>query len=256
MKKIYMFLSLAFMAASCQVSNPDIQSVSPYNLTDYSNTLFCKYIMVPVETTEMLMSFDEYLKKSDEEKELDTIFYGNIDEVYDNIYRLCYTKENYITCTIDTKGKSLEDGVWEFIQLEFANNSRNDSSQLYSYSDRYLLPECTLVTLADKAENVYVMSFEGLFETTMKYLGDDNGRDMWEVTARGETVRENDLYAIFNTGEVTLQIKERPWKNENYPGNSYNGHFNVDFMRGDRKLDECKSIFRHGFTTKYQTSRD
>lgn len=246
------------MAVSCQVSNPDIQSVSAHKLTYYSNSLFCNYVMVPVETTELLMKFDEYLKKSDSEKELDTVFYGYIEEVYDNIYRLDYKNENYIRCTVDTKGKSLEDGVWEFIQLELVDSSDNyNSQQLYSYDNRYSLPECTLVTKADKANNTYVMSFEGLFETTMKYLGDDNGRDMWEVTARGETVRENDLlYAIFNTGEMTLDIKERPMTDGKYSGNSYNGHFNVDFMRGDRKLDDCKSIFRHGFTSKYQTSRD
>jgi hypothetical protein len=244
------------LAASCKISDPESDGVHAGRLTQYSCNLFNNYITAPVEITEMLIKFDEYLLKSDDDKKLDRTFYGNIEEVFDNIYRFKYTAEIPINCTIDTKGKSLSEGVWEFADLYIVPQSYSVNQVAYTYQGSYWLPESTLITMTDKEAKTYVMSYEGLFETTMKYLGDDNGRDSWEVTARGETIKEKDLYASFSTGSQPLNIKERPIQNYTYNGNSYDGHFYVEFMRDDRKLDDCEITFRHGFTTKYKTSRD
>ena len=256
MKKLYLCILSAVVAVSCQISASSEFEITSLDLFQRANDCFCTYVTTPVELTELMISFDEYLGKSDAEKETDSRFNGHVSMLYDNIYQVKDYEQMGVCCIVDTKGKSLKEGAWEFASVSAWFECGNEEYWDMLLVEEFHLPESTFLVLSDKQEQVYSMSYQGLFETRMKYLGKDNDRNLWEVSVSGQSHKEGNLYMSFGLSGDCLKVKERPWDTEKYPGNSYEGEFNVDFMKDDQKLDFCKMTFRHGFTSKYQTSRD
>lgn len=254
MRKI-LFIFMACMAvAACEVYSNDDTSVTNNDLIAYASYKFTYNVVAPVEITESLLAFDAYLQLPDSEKELDTRFYGKLEMIYDDIYRYQDTAEANIYCTVDTKGKSLhEDGaVWIFAEAEVygLNESYN-----YHYYGECNMPEYTQI--AKTGDNTWTISYEDVFEIELKYLGDDNGRQMWEVKATGRQKSDIGAWAEFSTGDTPMTIKEMAHSDDmRYKGNAYGGTFYVDIYNEDGKaLDYVQIKFNPGFKTKYITSR-
>ena len=219
----------------------------------YASHKFGQYVVAPAEITEMLLEFDDYMKLPEAEKEKNTRFYGKIDVVYDNIYRFADNNEQYVYCTVDTKGKSLrEEGTtWIFAQARMTS----PEEILNYYYGEYTLPEFTQLTKT--GENTWTMEYEDVFETEMKYMGKDNGRDMWEIWTSGSLKSDIGAWATISTGEQGMTMKEMMMASDSvYKGNAYGGVFRVDIYDKDNKsLDFCHINFMPGFSTKYTTSR-
>ena len=260
MKRIFILLSICVLASSCEVNSSGTHDITAHELYSYSSGLIGNFITLPVETTEMLLAFDDYLKMDEDEKEGNTRFYGQIEEVYDNVYAIRDQIGGYIHCTVDTGGKSLrEDGaVWTFAELYSANLYESALSATSWYE--YTLPAYTTLEATDVAKQVWTMSYEDRFETVMTYKGNDEGRNMWSVVTSGKVTENSDgnqLSAVFNTGDTPVEMKERK-QNENeyyHLGNAYSGKFYVETYCGNDKLDFCNLTFRPGFVTKYETGR-
>ena len=256
MKKLCLYILSAVVAVSCQISGSSEFEITSLDLLQHANNRFCTYVTTPVELTELMISFDKYLSKSETGKEADERFKGHISTIYDNIYQIKDYDQMGICCVVDTKGKSLKETAWEFASVSAWFESGNMEYQQGLIIDEFHLPESTFLELSDEKEQIYSMSYDGLFETKMRYLGEDNGRNMWEVSVCGQSQKEGELYTVFGTSGESLKAKERPFESEKYPGNSYEGEFYVGFMRNDKRLDFCKMTFRHGFTHECLTSRD
>lgn len=253
MKKILLFTILCTALAGCQVYSSSNTEVNSYDLMSYASHKFGQYVAAPAEITEMLLEFDDYMKLPDAEKEKNTRFYGKIDVVYDNIYRFADNNEQYVYCTVDTKGKSLrEEGTtWIFAQARMTS----PEEILNYYYGEYTLPEFTQLTKT--GENTWTMEYEDVFETEMKYMGKDNGRDMWEIRTSGSLKSDIGAWATFSTGDQVLTMKEMMMASDSvYKGNAYGGVFRVDiYDKDDKSLDFCQISFMPGFSTKYTTSR-
>lgn len=256
MKRILIAILLCSGIWSCQVQNSYVRPVDSLQLFCYSSGLCGNYVTVPVELMELLLDFDDYLCKSQLDKEADTLFYGKIEEIYDNVYSFDDMSEIMIQCTIDTQGKSLREKGTVWLVASLYSWGYVDSDVLTGLYD-YYLPEYTEIRAEDPDASEWVVAFDDMFETTLKYKGRTEGRDAWMVSSTGRAVAEKTgLVAVFTTGEAPLEVKERKMSdNERYLGNTYSGQFNVDIYDGETLKDFCHTTFRPGFTTKYDTNR-
>ena len=254
MKTLYTALISVLLVTSCQISQSSDFQISSMGLLQHAKNRFFTYVTTPVEVTELMIAFDQYLARPEAEKESETMFYGRVSMIYDNIYMIKNYDEMGLCCIVDTKGRSLKETPWEFASISAWLERGNKEYPDWLMVTEFTLPESTFLALDDEQE--YVMSYEGVFETRMKFLGKDGDRDMWEVSVSGQTAKEGNLYTVFGSSEAPLKVKERVWDSEDYPGNSYEGEFYVDFMRDGQRLDYCNMTFRHAFTPKYVTSRD
>ena len=256
MKRLFIAFVICAGFVSCQISDSSIRPVDGHQLFNYSSGLCGNYVTVPVELMEMLIGFDEYMNKSLADKEADARFYGKIDEMSDNVYRFNDNAERKIQCTVDTQGKSIHDKDAVWIIAHLSSWGYNEADVLTSYYD-YSLPEYTEIRMTDVENSVWTISYEDLFETVLKYKGQDEGRNIWEVTATGKDVSsKSDLTAYFSTGDTPLEVKERKMNEDKvYLGNAYKGYFNVAIYSGKELKDWCHITFRPGFTTKYETNQ-
>lgn len=254
MKKLLLIFAACLSVVACEVYSNDDTGINRNDLMTYASYKFSNYVVAPVEIATSLLAFDSYLQLPESEKELDNRFYGKLEIVYDNIYRFQDTAKYNLWCTVDTKGTSLHDdgAVWIFAEAEIygLNESYN-----YNYYGECHLPEYTQI--AKTGENTWTMSYEDLFETEMKYLGDDNGRHMWEVKSTGMQQSTIGAWATFTTGDTPLTVKEMANSPDSrYNGNAYGGTYYVDIFDEDKKpLDYVQIKFNPGFKTKYITSR-
>lgn len=256
MKKAIYILMACMSVAACEIYSNDYTDVDRNNIINYASKKFTDYVIAPVEITESLLAFDEYMQKSVEEQELDNRFYGRIDMVYDNIYSFKDTYQYAVHCTVDTKGRSLnEDGaVWTFAEASLYG--MNDETFNYFYYGECSLPEFTQI--AKTGADTWTISYEDMFEIELKYLGDDNGRKMWEVKTNGIQKSSVGAMSSFTTGNEPMTVKEMQMSNDGrYRGNAYGGTFKVETFNEDQEiLDYCNIKFMPGFTTKFYTSQD
>lgn len=256
MKRLFTAFVICAGLASCQINDSSIRPVDSHQLFNYSSGLFGNYVAVPVELMELLLAFDSYMDKDLDDKEADVRFYGKIEEVSDNVYRFNDSAERKIQCTVDTQGKSIRDKDAVWIIAHLSSWGYNEEDALTSYYD-YALPEYTEIRMTDVEDSIWTIAYEGLFETVLKYKGQDAGRYIWEVAAAGkDKSSKSDLMATFTTGDTPLEVKERKMNEDKvYLGNAYKGSFNVDIYSGAELKDWCHMTFRPGFTTKYATNR-
>ncbi len=246
------FLILFLSITSCKVRDFGDPSINESQLIDFSIETFSQYVMAPVETMEMLFDFDAYLQLPKEEKEKDTLrFYRNVEQRYDDIYKIIDYVEHQIVCVVKTNGVSLqtEGARWDFESLEVRGS---DDLLKNSAHEEYIFPE--KLKVVKTGPNEWTMS-AGNFSTKMIYDGKDKGQDIWRVTTEGNLNAKNGTYAIFTATGLT--IKELPYEiGAPYRGNAYGGNFNMDIYKANNaKLDYCYIQFTPGFATKYVTSR-
>ncbi len=254
MKRILLAIMLCAGLVSCEINNSSIRPVDSHRLYIYTSDLCNGYVTVPVVVTELLIDLDEYLSKSDDDRESDTLFYGKIEELYDGIYYFNVGSDRKIIGTVDTHGKSLKDKdvMWELADIYLYGFTE---SQLATTSYEYNLPEYTQII--NKGDGLWNVRCEDLFDTVMKDAGQTDGRYAWEVQSSGRISSDiSSLYAVFSTGDEPLLVKERKTdESKGYLGHSFNGGFNVEFYTAKGLKDWCKLILRPGFAVKYETNK-
>ena len=115
MRRAYILLAVTFALSACRISSVDSVQISSSQLCFYSNNVFNEHVTLPVEITEAIIEFDEYLSKSESDRELDTRFYGKFEDLFPGIYRFELNDENQISCTVETNEKSLKEGPWRIV---------------------------------------------------------------------------------------------------------------------------------------------
>lgn len=255
MKRIFIALTVVAGLVSCEVRESDISPVDSYELFNYTSGVCGNYVTVPVELLELLLDFDEYMSMTDVDKEGDPRFFGKVEVIDDNVYRFNDQWERAIQCTVDTQGRSLREkgAVWVLASLSAWKFDEDEALTLfYDYS----LPAYTEIRMTDVENSVWTIGYKDEFDTVLKYKGQEDGRDFWEVTAKGKCLSGNPkLTARFTTGDSPLEVRERKMSEYGYHGNTYKGKFELHTYNGDNVLDYCLVTFRPGFTTQYETSR-
>ena len=252
MKRIFAYTVLVLALVGCTVTNPSNPTVTSTELIFYSTSHFGHCVAMPAELMNVVLDFDEYLKKSEEDMIHDKNFYGVASYLGENSYRISHHKIG-LSCTLDTGGKSIldQDAVWEFSNISYYGYY-GDSSIGMSY-DIYLNEVSSIKMLADST-----WSFTGPnIESTLEMVKTDSTR-CWNVQGRSIENTE-DIYSVSTTGEEGMKI----WCidqniDEKYSSRSlsYSGTFATDIYKDDKVIDFCRFAFRPGFNSTITTSRN
>lgn len=254
MKRIY----IAFMAltalVSCQVTNPSSHVVDADDLLAYSNAQMGRCVTLPAELMELLVGFEEYMDKSDEDKLYDDRYYGKISEYGTGVYGIS-AQINGINCTVDTHGKSLwEAGAeWEFSVISYNGNYAD--TQMNIYHDIYL-DEGAVLKMENPSDSVWTFHADNV-ESRLKMVKSDS-LNVWNVTGTCRSDGKGDFSSVSVTGAEGMTFR-KVWRNlgttYTYQETSYGGTFSTDIFRNDEKVDFCTVKFRPGFASSYETSR-
>lgn len=255
-KNIIIAIILSLVLASCEVNSFQDAGVTRNELIQFTTRTFGTYVIIPIETAEVLIDFDKYLQLSDDDKEADTRFYGNVEQIYDDVYKISDAYEHHITCVVKTGGISLQTvgATWEFASLKLEGS---DPIIENYYGLSYEFPEGLKLVTTGAQEWTMVGDD---FDTKMVYQGEDNGRDMWQVYAKGTITSANRVSAKFTTISSGVSVKEltkEPGSLSRYRGNAYGGKFNIDLYNSKgTHIDYCYMNLTPGFITRFQTSKD
>lgn len=253
MKKIFAYTIIILALASCQITNPSNSTISSSDLTFYTSYQLGRCISMPAELMNVVLDFDQYLKKTEEEMILDENFYGIASYLGENSYRISHHKIG-LSCTVDTGGKSiLEPGaVWEFSYIGYYGYYA-DSAIGMSY-DININEVSSLEMVAD---STWSFTSESI-ESTIVMAKTDSTR-CWNVKGRCTEDNDNGMSSISRTGEGGIKM----WCivqeiDEKYSSRSisYSGTFSTEIYRNNELIDFCTFAFRPGFNSTVTTSRD
>ena len=253
MKRLFAYTILILSVAGCTITNPASKTVSISDLKYYSSYQLGLCVSMPAELTSVVLDFDNYLKKSEEEMILDENFYGIASYLGENSYRISHHHIG-ISCTVDTGGKSIleQDAVWEFSNISYYGYY-GDTTIGMSY-DITINEESALKMVADST-----WSFTSdCVESTIQMVKTDTAR-CWNIHGRSLEDSENGMHSVSVTGEdgVKMWCIEQTI-DEKYSSRSisYSGIFSTDIYKGDELIDFCRFAFRPGFNSTITTSKD
>lgn len=264
MKRIFTYTFIILALAGCRITSPSNPSVTNSDLTFYTTYQLGRCISMPAELTSVVLDFDQYLKKSEEEMLLDENFYGVASYLGENTYRISHHHIG-ISCTVDTDGKSILDPgtVWEFSNIGYFGYYA-DAAVGMSY-DIYINEESALKMVAD---STWSFTSKGI-ESTLHMLKTDTAR-CWNIHGKsventegsGSTVMHNNvegMYSISVTGEEGMKmwcIEQQIDEKYSSRSISYSGTFATDIYKGNDLIDFCTFAFMPGFNSTVTTSRD
>lgn len=264
MKRIFTYTVLVLALVGCTMTAPSNPEISSSDLSFYSSYHLGRCISMPAELTSVILDFDQYLKKSEEEMILDENFYGVASHLGDNTYQISHHHIG-ISCTVDTGGKSILDPgtVWEFSNIAYYGYY-GDPTIGMSY-DIYVNEESSLEAVADS-----VWSFTSKGITSKIHMLKSDVAKCWNIygcsiensEGGGSAVLQNNvegMYSVSGSGEEGMKM----WCimqniDEKYSSRSisYSGTFSTDIYKGDELIDFCRFGFRPGFNSTVTTSRD
>ena len=254
MKKIYAYMMTILALASCQVTNPYSKVVDANDLMIYNHGELGRCVTCPAELLDVLIGFEEYLNKSDEDKMYDQKYYGRITDYGSDTYGIS-AQISGLNCTVDTGGKSIwEEGAeWEFSVISYYGHY-NDS-QLYINHDVYF-DKGGVLKMENPADSVWTFHADNV-ESRVKMIMTDSTR-VWKVEGHCRVNGENGLSSVSATGAEGMSVR-KVWVDlgTTYPRQeiSYSGSFSTDLFKGDEKIDFCTMTFRPGFAASCTTSR-
>jgi hypothetical protein len=257
MKRLYILMLALPLFAGCLADYSDVNVINAASLEKYAMQTMIQNVTLPVEALELAIDFDEYLKKTDEEKEKDVFFYGNISKEQENEYviKIDFSKfsDEYRTiyCILNTKGCSLTDvgAEWEYKNFNMYGNDFSLSNLDYSFS----LPQDSKLTVMAEEESTWAVTFDEHAACRMKMKSKNDSLYEWLIEAQGKETTTREISADFGTsGNFT--IKERSIK-ANVKENIYSGKFNVNIYKDGEPYDYCYLTFTPGEMMKSQTSR-
>jgi hypothetical protein len=85
MKKIFGFILFISLMTSCIVDYSDVRPVDSYRLQNYVEARRNEVIDVPLALMKTMLEFDAYIRMTDEERPSSSIFFGNYQEVNENV---------------------------------------------------------------------------------------------------------------------------------------------------------------------------
>ena len=244
MKRIFIFAASVLSATACTLTSPTSPEVTAYNLQVYSSLEFGKCVAMPTVLTSTMIDFDEHLKKSYEEKLMDEAFNGNVNYKGENKYEITLFRKLYLTCTVDTGGKSIfENGaVWTVSDIYYGDVYTDGVVGLSL--DVKVSEESTLTMVSD---STWFFESEGI-ATTIKLAAEDS-MEYWLVEGRSVDIGTDNLWSQSTTGEGGI-------KAFGYDNLSYNGSFTTEIYKESDQIDFCTFSFRPGFTASVTTSKD
>ena len=252
MKRIYTYTVIVLTLVGCNITSPSNPTVTNSELTFHSTYHLGRCVAMPAELMNVVLDFDQYLKKSEEDMIQDKNFYGIASYLGENSYRISHHKIG-LSCTIDTGGRSILDKgtVWEFASIGYYGYY-GDSAIGMSYDiSVYELSSLEMVT-----DSTWAFTSYGI-ESTLEMVKTDSTR-CWKI--HGKSVENTEgMYSLSVTGEEGMKI----WCidqniDEKYSSRSpsYSGTFATDIYKDDKVIDFCRFAFRPGFNSTITTSRD
>lgn len=264
MKRIFAYTVIILALAGCRITSPTNPTVTSSELTFHSTYHLGRCVAMPAELMNVVLDFDQYLKKSEEDMIHDKNFYGIASYLGENSYRISHHKIG-LSCTVDTKGKSILDQgtVWEFSNIGYYGYY-GDPAIGMSYDISVYEPS----SLEIVADSTWSFISKGI-ESTLELVKTDSTR-CWNIRGKsventegtGSTVMQENvegMYSLSVTGEEGIRmwcIEQNIDEKYSSRSISYSGTFSTDIYKGDELIDFCTFAFRPGFNSTITTSRD
>jgi hypothetical protein len=254
MKKIYAYMMTILALASCQVTNPSSKVVEANDLMNYNHGEMGRCVTCPAELLDVLIGFEEYMHKSDEDKMYDQKYYGRITDYGSDTYGIS-AQVSGLNCTVNTGGKSIwEEGAeWEFSIISYYGHYKDP---MFYINHEVYFDKGGVLKMENPSDSVWTFHADGM-ESRIRMIKSDSTM-VWNVEGHIKETGENGLSSVSTTGANGMSVK-KVWIDlgTTYPRQeiSYSGSFSTDFYKNDEKIDFCTITFRPGFTLSCTASR-
>ena len=248
----------ALVVMSCEIAEGFIDTLTRADLEEYAGILFRNNVLLQADMADFAIEFDTYLSLTDEEKQQDSSFHGKTHIVSDGVYQF---KDRYMTCVVDTDGKSVwEDGAeWRFVEYSSMSFESDYSGSTWTV---WITEPVTLTFSADTLREAMLMvQLTGENENFFMALkAREEGINSWNMSVSGTDVGNNGLKAEYGsdigTGGLNMITCYVPGDVVGFLRNRFcEGTFNVDIYDGDVKIDWIKATIKKNNRIEYVTSR-
>lgn len=255
MKKIFAFVILMPVLASCILEYSDVRLVDESVLKQYADMRRFETVDVPLELMEMAIEFDAYLSLPDEQKQTSSIFFGNYSEVDEDVYTISvYDKRSYASISMElfTGGKSIwaEKAVWRINAFHF------DGRYLDGVPEKEddVREDGMELAIVSPTDSIWTLKIGEKAAVKMKMHPMMDGLYTWTVNVQGKEtgVVADDMTSEFGTVGSFL-VRER--LEGEYSTNFYEGQFNVSIFKEGEPYDYCYVTYKYDQQPVYKTSR-
>lgn len=257
MKKIFVFMIMMPVLASCILEYSDVRIVNENVLMHYAETRRYEIVDIPLELLETAIEFDAYLSLPDDQKQASSMFFGNYKEVEDNMYSISiYDKRASASMMMEvyTGGKSIwaEKAVWRVNGFHYDGRYLDGVPE----EDDDVLEDGMELALVSSADSTWTLKIGERAAVKMKMHPMNEGLYTWTVNAEGEEYGEvaEDLASEFGTVGSFI-VRERSDAESQYVYNFYDGQFNVSIFKDGEPHDYCYVTYKYDQQPVYKTSR-
>lgn len=267
MKSIFKAAAVALtvlMAISCEIADGHIDTLTRNELNEYASALYRNHVLLPADMAEFSIELDAYLAMTDEQKLKDSCFYRRVHEIGEGVYQFM---DEYLTCVVETGGKSVWDNgaEWKFIEYNSKTFVGADSSiGGYNVSrwNAWITEEVKLTFNADTVgEALLMVQIEGINESLLMAMRSrESGVNTWNLSVDGTDFGRHALRSEYSsgigTGGIVLKTAPREADAGRYSRSKLSeGEFYVDIYDGDARIDWVTVHLRSDSSNIYETSR-
>lgn len=255
MKNIFGFILFISLMTSCIVDYSDVRPVDSYRLQNYVEARRNEVIDVPLALMKTMLEFDAYIRMTDEERPSSSIFFGNYQEVNENVYSIsAYDQkaQTNISMELYTRGTSVWDdkAIWLVHGFEYEGRYMGDVPQ----ENDDVMEKGAELALLSAADSTWTLKVGENVAVKMKMHPRKNGLYRWTVTAQGVEHASDGITSEFGT-VGTFNVQERMLEGYPYVRNYYEGQFNASIFRDGQPYDYCYVTYRFDQQATYKTSR-
>ena len=254
----------ALMATSCELESRNINALTRGELEQYASALYRNHVLLPADMVEFSLELDAYLALTDEQKQDDPRFYRRVHEIGEGVYQFL---DDYLTCVVETGGKSVWDEGAEWKFPEYNSRSFVGSNIGMGGSETrwnaWITEEMKLIFNADTmGEAMLMVQVEGAGEKLLMALKsrEADAVNTWNLSVQGTDYGRNALRSEYGSGigngGIVLKTEPRSGDAGKYSRSKYSdGDFYIDIYDGDTRIDWVTVHLRSDSSNIYETSR-
>ena len=255
----------ALVALSCKLESGNINALSRVELEQYASALYRNHVLLPADMVEFSIELDAYMAMTDEQKQANPCFYRTVREIGEGVYQF---QEDYLTCIVETGGKSVwdEGAEWKFVEYNSRSFVGSDIG-MGGYADRrwnaWITEEVKLTFNADTmGEALLMVQVEGANGKLLMALESQeyDAINVWNMSVQGTDYGRNALWSEYGSGVgnggIVLKTEPRIGDDGKYSRSKYSdGEFYVDIYDGNTRIDWVTVHLRSDSSNIYETSR-
>lgn len=248
----------ALIAISCEIAEGNISALTHKDLEEYASALYRNHVLLPADMTELAIELDAYISKTDELKQENSCFYRKVNEISEGVYQFL---DEYVSCIVDTGGKSVwdEGAEWKFVEYNSRSFVGSGPGQRWN---AWITEEVKLTFSADTiGEAMLMVQIESASGNVLMALKSrEEAVNTWNMTVHGTDIGSSGLKSEYSsgigTGGIDLMTEPREEGAGKFSRSKHSeGMFYVDIYDDDAKIDWITVHLRSDSSNIYETSR-